>query len=162
MRILIDADSCPHIRNTEDIAAHFNIQCIAIYNLANEVILTYAEPVLVSVRPDSADVEINRLVANGDIVVTSDKELTQQCLKKGAIVFNLVGKVYPASVMQTLIGIKCTDFFRDPANTFSEHLKRLKYGYSKMQHDKRVFSARLIIYLRNLQNSTSEEKNLRL
>jgi len=61
MRILIDADSCKQIKNVEDIAEYFKIQCIVVYNFANDIRLTYAEPVLVPIRPGSADDEIYRM-----------------------------------------------------------------------------------------------------
>ena len=158
MRILIDADSCTQLKNAEEIAEHFKIQCIGVFNFANDIRLTYAEPVLVPIRPGSADDKIYGMVASGDIVVTADRELTQRCIEKGAVVFHTVGMVYPERVMNTLMGVSYDNFFKEPANAFTSNLKNLHHGHSPSQHQKRVFSARLIVFLRNLQNSANVEK----
>ena len=160
MRIFIDADSCPQLKNAEEIAEHFKIQCIAVFNFTNDIHLTYAEPVLVPSRPDSVDNEICRMVAIGDIVVTADNKLTRRCLEKGAVVFHPVGMVYPEQVMHTLMNVSYDNFFKESANAFTNNLKNLNHGHSQWQHRKRVFSARLIVYLRNIQNSASEEKTV--
>jgi Uncharacterized protein conserved in bacteria len=151
MRILIDGDACPHVKIVEDISEHFKVQCIVVYNMANDLKLTYAEPVLVPARPGSADDEIVRITIQGDIVITEDKELIARCLDKGAIVMHPDGYTYPRYVWLSLGDIKYIGFFKDPKNTFSESLMELNTDSSPLLHRKRVFASRLILYLTYLQ-----------
>lgn len=88
MKIYIDADGCPVVKNTLKIAEKFNIPCVIICDTAHRIEHENAETIMVDKGADSVDF---RLV---DIAITQDYGLAAMCLSKQAIVLNQDGKEY--------------------------------------------------------------------
>ncbi|MDE5770121.1 MAG: YaiI/YqxD family protein [Ruminococcus sp.] len=94
MKIYIDADGCPIVRNTLKIAGKFNILCVIICDTAHRIEHENAETIVVDKGADSADFRLVNLIQKGDIAITQDYGLAAMCLSKCAIVLNQDGKEY--------------------------------------------------------------------
>ena len=94
MKIYIDADGCPVVRNTLQIAEKFNIPCVIICDTAHRIEHENAETVVVDKGADSVDFRLVNLIQKGDIAITQDYGLAAMCLSKRAIVLNQDGKEY--------------------------------------------------------------------
>ena len=94
MKIYIDADGCPVVRNTLKIARKFDVSCVIVCDTAHIIELDGAETIVVSQGADSVDFRLVNLISSGDIVVTQDYGLAAMCLGKKAIVLHQDGKQY--------------------------------------------------------------------
>ena len=94
MKIFIDADGCPVISISVNIAKEYGLEVIIVKNFAHEIHDSYASIVSVDISRDSADFYIVNKIEKGDIVVTQDHGLAAMCLSKGAIPINQNGLVY--------------------------------------------------------------------
>ena len=94
MKIFIDADGCPVVRNTVKIAKQFNISCVIICDTAHRIEHDGAETIVVEQGADSTDFRLVNLIGKGDIVITQDYGLAAMCLSKQAVVLNQDGKQY--------------------------------------------------------------------
>lgn len=94
MKIYIDADGCPVVRNTLKIAKVYGIPCVIICDTAHQIEHEGAETIVVSQGADSVDFRLVNLIGKGDIVITQDYGLASMCLGKNAIVLHQDGKQY--------------------------------------------------------------------
>lgn len=94
MKIFIDADGCPVVRNTVKMAKQFEIDCVIICDTAHRIEIDNAETIVVDQGADSADFRLVNLIGKGDIVITQDYGLAAMCLSKQAVVLNQDGKQY--------------------------------------------------------------------
>lgn len=94
MKIFIDADGCPVVRNTVKIAKQFNISCVIICDTAHRIEHDGAETIVVEQGADSTDFRLVNLIGKGDIVITQDYGLAAMCLSKQAVVLNQDGRQY--------------------------------------------------------------------
>ncbi len=94
MKIYIDADGCPVVRNTLQIARKFAIPCVIVCDTAHRIAHEGAETIVVAQGADSVDFRLVNLIGKGDIVITQDYGLAAMCLGKAAIVLHQDGKRY--------------------------------------------------------------------
>ena len=94
MKIYIDADGCPVVKNTLKIAKEFHILCVIICDTAHQIEHENAETIVVDKGADSVDFCLENLIQKGDIAVTQDYGLAAMCLSKRAIVLDQDGKEY--------------------------------------------------------------------
>ena len=94
MKIYIEADGCPVVKNTLKIAKEFHILCVIICDTAHQIEHENAETIVVDKGADSVDFCLVNLIQKGDIAVTQDYGLAAMCLSKRAIVLDQDGKEY--------------------------------------------------------------------
>ena len=94
MKIYIDADGCPVVKNTLKIAEEFHISCVIICDTAHRIEYENAETIIVDKGADSVDFRLVNLIQKGDIAITQDYGLAAMCLSKRAVVLNQDGKEY--------------------------------------------------------------------
>lgn len=83
MKILIDADGCPVVRQTIEIAKQNSIETIIFCDTSHIINNDYAKTITVSKGTDSVDFALANQVSKGDIVVTQDYGLAAMVLSKG-------------------------------------------------------------------------------
>lgn len=83
MKILIDADGCPVVKQTVKIAKENNIEVIVFCDTSHIISIPDVKTITVSKGADSVDFALVNQVANGDIVVTQDYGLAAMALSKG-------------------------------------------------------------------------------
>lgn len=83
MKILIDADGCPVVKETINIAKENKIEVMVFCDTSHIISSDYAKTVTVSKGADSVDFSLVNQVSPGDIVVTQDYGLSAMVLSKG-------------------------------------------------------------------------------
>lgn len=83
MKILIDADGCPVVKQTIDIAKENGIEAIIFCDTSHIINNDYAKIITVSKGADSVDFALVNQVKANDIVITQDYDLAAMVLSKG-------------------------------------------------------------------------------
>lgn len=92
--ILIDADACPVVNETIQIAGHYGFRCILICDTTHEMHREGAETVIVSKGADAVDFVLVNRVQKNDIVVTQDYGLAAMVLAKQGYPIDQNGRRY--------------------------------------------------------------------
>ncbi len=103
MNILIDADGCPVVDLTLQIAKQFGVPIIILCDTAHQIEREGAQTLVFDKGADSVDFALVNRVKPGDIVVTQDYGLASMCLAKRARVLNQNGLEYTADNMEALM-----------------------------------------------------------
>ncbi len=94
MNIYIDADACPVVEQTLQIAQKMNIPCTIICDTAHLIRRPGATTLTVDRMADSVDFKLVNLLQAGDVAVTQDYGLAAMCLAKGAHPIHQNGILY--------------------------------------------------------------------
>ena len=89
MNILIDADGCPVVNLTLQIAKRFGVPVIILCDTSHQIELEGAQTLVFDKGADSVDFALVNRVKPGDVVVTQDYGLASMCLAKCARVLSL-------------------------------------------------------------------------
>ena len=103
MNVLIDADGCPVVNLTLQIAKQFGIPVVILCDAAHQIEREGAQTLVFDKGADSVDFALVNRVKPGDIVVTQDYGLASMCLARCAKVLNQNGLEYTADNMDTLL-----------------------------------------------------------
>jgi uncharacterized protein YaiI (UPF0178 family) len=103
MKILIDADGCPVVDSTVQIAREHNIDCLILCDTAHVFEKDGAATLTFSKGADSVDFALVNRVSPGDIVVTQDYGLAAMCLSKNAAVLSQDGMEYTEKNIDALL-----------------------------------------------------------
>ena len=124
MNILIDADGCPVVDLTLQIAKRFGISVIILCDTSHQIEREGVQTLVFDKGADSVDFALVNRVKPGDVVVTQDYGLASMCLAKCARVLNQNGLEYTADNIDALMlrryenkkllraGMNCTPFVR--------------------------------------------------
>ena len=91
MTILIDADGCPVVDLTLQIAKQFGVPVIILCDTSHQIEREGAQTLVFDKGADSVDFALVNRVKPGDVVVTQDYGLASMCLAKCARVLNQNG-----------------------------------------------------------------------
>ena len=103
MTILIDADGCPVVDLTLQIAKRFDAPVIILCDTSHQIEREGAQTLVFDKGSDSVDFALVNRVRPGDIVVTQDYGLASMCLAKRARVLNQNGLEYTSDNMDALM-----------------------------------------------------------
>ncbi len=103
MKIVVDADGCPVVKQSIELAKEFGLEALVVKNYAHVIEDDYATIVTVDISSDSADYYIVNNVSKGDIVVTQDYGLAAMALSRGVICINQNGLVISDRNIDTLL-----------------------------------------------------------
>ena len=103
MTILIDADGCPVVDLTLQIAKRFGISVIILCATSHKIEREGAQTLMFGKGADSVDFALVNRVKPGDVVVTQDYGLASMCLAKCARVLNQNGLEYTADNIDALM-----------------------------------------------------------
>lgn len=138
MKILIDADGCPVVDATIEVANQFNIEVIIVCDTAHIIERDEARTILVQKGLDAVDFVIANQVARGDIVVTQDYGLAAMVLSKKAYGINQNGFVYTEGNIDQLL------FRRHISKVARKSGSRLKGPKKRKNEDNERFKESLI------------------
>lgn len=106
MRVLIDADAFPNIKEITDLGRKYGVEVI-IYIDTNHVIDSdYAYVKYISPGANSVDIAIENEVKKNDLVLTQDYGVATIALCKDAICINQYGNFYTNDNIDYLLEIK--------------------------------------------------------
>ncbi|HBT18722.1 MAG TPA: YaiI/YqxD family protein [Clostridiaceae bacterium] len=91
MKIYIDADGCPVVKETIQLAKGHELAVVVVKNYAHELQDDYAEIVTVDISRDAADFYIANHMRRGDVLITQDYGLAAMVLSKGCPVLTQQG-----------------------------------------------------------------------
>ncbi len=94
MRIFIDADGCPVVKQTVKIANKYKLECSIVCDTAHYFDIADVKIITVDKGADSVDFKLVNLISAGDIAVTQDYGLAAMCLSRGAFAINQNGTIY--------------------------------------------------------------------
>ena len=103
MKILIDADGCPVVKQATQIAKENNIEVAIFCDTSHIINSDYAEVVTVSKGADSVDFALVNKVQSGDIVITQDYGLAAMVLSKGGKAITQNGMIISDSNLGLLL-----------------------------------------------------------
>ena len=103
MTILIDADGCPVVDLTLQIAKRFGISVIILCDTSHQIEREGAQTLVFDKGSDSVDFALVNRVKPGDVVVTQDYGLASMCLAKRVRVLNQNGLEYTADNIDALM-----------------------------------------------------------
>lgn len=120
MKILIDADGCPVVKQATQIAKENNIEVVIFCDTSHIISSGYAEVVTVSKGADSVDFALVNKVKSGDIVVTQDYGLAAMVLSRGGRAITQNGMIISDSNLGLLL---TTRYESKKARMSGAHLK---------------------------------------
>lgn len=103
MKILIDADGCPVVKQATQIAKKNNIEVVIFCDTSHIINSDYAQIITVSKGADSVDFALVNEVQSGDIVVTQDYGLAAMVLSKGGKAITQNGMIISDSNLGLLL-----------------------------------------------------------
>lgn len=94
MRILVDADACPVVKITEQVAKEKGISVTLLCDTNHVLQSDYSEVITVGAGVDAVDFKLVSICQKGDLVVTQDYGVAAMILGKGAYGIHQSGKWY--------------------------------------------------------------------
>lgn len=94
MKILVDADACPVVRITEQVAKEKGIPVTLLCDTNHVLQSDYSEVITVGAGADAVDFKLVSICQKGDLVVTQDYGVAAMILGKGAYGIHQSGKWY--------------------------------------------------------------------
>ena len=103
MKIIIDADACPVVDITVNVAKEREIECIIVCDNTHTIERDGAKTIVVDKGADSADCRIANITEKGDVIITQDYGLAALVLGKGSKALNQNGLIYTDSNIENLL-----------------------------------------------------------
>ena len=94
MKILVDADACPVVKQVEKIAKKYDIQVILLCDTNHIMKSDYSEVKIIGAGADAVDFVLVNLLCKGDIAVTQDYGVAAMVLSKVGYCIHQSGKVF--------------------------------------------------------------------
>lgn len=124
-RIWIDADGCPVVDLTIQIAKSYHIPVTVVKNYAVKIESDYADVISVDISRDAADYYIANHIFKDDLVVTQDNGLAAMILAKNGICMNQNGKRITSQNIDFLLDSRYhSRIARDQSGKGPKHKKR--------------------------------------
>ena len=103
MRIYVDADACPVVRLTEQIAQRHGVPVTLLCDTNHVLTSDYSEVRIIGAGVDAVDLALINLCRDGDIVVTQDYGVAAMALGKRAYAIHQNGWRYTAKNIDRLL-----------------------------------------------------------
>ena len=92
MRIYVDADACPVVKETEQVAKKYGVAVTLLCDTNHVLSSDYSTIKVIGAGADAVDITLINLCSRGDIVVTQDYGVAALALGKGAHAIHQSGK----------------------------------------------------------------------
>ena len=103
MQIYVDADACPVVRQTEELAKKYSLAITLLCDTNHVLHYAYAEVRVVGAGADAVDLVLINLCHRGDVVVTQDYGVAALALGKGAYAIHQNGWLYTQENIDRLL-----------------------------------------------------------
>lgn len=103
MKILVDADACPVVRNIEKIAERRKIPVILLCDTNHVLTSDYSKIKVIGAGADAVDFALINCCQSGDVVVSQDYGVAAMALGKGASAIHQSGKWYTNENVEQLL-----------------------------------------------------------
>lgn len=127
MRMLIDADGCPVVDITIQIAREHQVECLLLCDTAHVFEKPGVQTLTFSKGADSVDFALVNLLLPGDLVITQDYGLAAMCLSRRARVLHQDGMEYTNDNIDALLLARHTaKKIRNSGGRLKGHAKRTR------------------------------------
>ena len=106
MRVLIDADGCPVVRETVRQCAAFHVPCLLFCDTAHVFSIPGVEVFVADCGHDSTDYLLLSHLRPGDVVITQDYGLAALCLARSAQALRPAGHAYTKDNIDALLTVR--------------------------------------------------------
>ena len=103
MHIYVDADACPVVRQTEDVAQKYGVAVTLLCDTNHVLRSDYSEVKVIGAGSDAVDFALVNLCRAGDVVVTQDYGVAAMALGKSAYVIHQNGWQYTSENIERLL-----------------------------------------------------------
>lgn len=103
MTVYIDADACPVVRETEDIARKYNIKVVLLCDTNHVLTSGYSEVIVIGAGADAVDFALVNRCKAGDIAVTQDYGVAAMVLSRKAYAIHQSGMLYTEDNIDRLL-----------------------------------------------------------
>ncbi|WP_303842286.1 YaiI/YqxD family protein [Selenomonas ruminantium] len=103
MRIYVDADACPVVRQTEEVAQRYGVGVTLLCDTNHVLRSDYSEVKVIGAGSDAVDFALVNLCRAGDIVVTQDYGVAAMALGKRAYAIHQNGWQYTNENIERLL-----------------------------------------------------------
>ena len=142
MRIFIDADGCPVVDVTIDVAKRFGLDCVIICDTSHVFEREGVQTITVDKGADQVDFKLVNMLDAGDIVITQDYGLAAMCLARRAIPISQNGLMFHEGNMDGLL------MKRDIARKVRKAGGRMRGPAKRTKEDDQRFEFALVAALR--------------
>ena len=94
MKVLVDADACPVVRQIECISKKHNLDAILLCDTNHVLKSDYSEVKIIGSGADAVDFALANLCSKGDIAVTQDYGVAAMVLSKGGYCIHQSGRIF--------------------------------------------------------------------
>ena len=84
MKIFVDADACPVVKETEEVAAKYSVPVVLLCDTNHILQSAYSEVKIIGAGADAVDFALVNCCRSGDLVVTQDYGVAAMALGKKA------------------------------------------------------------------------------
>ncbi len=144
MRILIDADGCPVVKESIKIANKFNLEVIIFCDTSHYFDEENIKTIFISKGIDAVDFAILNNINQGDIVITQDYGLASLVLSKNSYAINQNGMIYTKENIDELL--------------YSRYIsKKMRLSGERLKGPKKREKSQNIIFEENLKKLIMEK-----
>ena len=119
MRIFVDADGCPVVRQTEEVAIKYDVPVTLLCDTNHILQSDYSEVKVIGAGADAVDFALVNLCHEGDVVVTQDYGVAAMALARGAYAINQDGWLYTNENIEGLLAKR--HFIKKMRNASHKH-----------------------------------------
>ena len=94
MKILVDADACPVVKQVEKVAKRYNIPTVLLCDTSHIMNTDYSEVKIIGSGADAVDLALVNMCQKGDVAVTQDYGVAAMVLSKGGHCIHQSGKIF--------------------------------------------------------------------
>jgi len=124
MRIIVDADATPSLKEIIEISKENNIECHLFCDYSHNLNHLDAEIYYISEGFQSVDISISNFLLPFDILITQDYGLACIALSKGAKAINPNGTIYTSSNIDNLLEQRYLGFLNRKKNIHTKNIKK--------------------------------------
>lgn len=103
MKILIDADACPVVKQSEKIAKQYKIPVILLCDTNHILKSSYSQIKIIDAGADAVDFALANLCEKGDIAITQDYGVAAMVLGRGGYAIHQSGKIFTNDNIEGLL-----------------------------------------------------------
>lgn len=103
MKIFVDADACPVVRETEEVAEKYSVPVVLLCDTNHILQSAYSEVKVIGAGADAVDFALVNLCKAGDLVVTQDYGVAAMALGKKAYAIHQNGWQYTNENIERLL-----------------------------------------------------------
>ncbi len=103
MKIFVDADACPVVKETEEVAAKYSVPVVLLCDTNHILQSAYSEVKIIGAGADAVDFALVNCCRSGDLVVTQDYGVAAMALGKKAYAIHQNGWQYTNENIERLL-----------------------------------------------------------